>query len=142
MERTRYNPKRRLREPRLSQAERANLCGRVAYSGNPAHKRSPGDFKLTPPASPRPDKTLCDAAGVSEKAAAQRLLEAGIRRGLVSSRSGAGNAFPQNIWAVDHGVAFEAQLENPVRGTYHGYPLPDADPLRKQVLAWWDADDD
>lgn len=142
MDRFRFNPKRRLRTPRLSTADRAVLCARVVYTGNPAHKHNPGDFGLTPPASPRPDKTLCDRAGICEKAVAQRLLEGGVQRGLVSSVSGAGGEFPRNIWAVSgDGVAFEAQLENPEQGTYHGYPIPESDPLNEQVLAWWSADD-
>ena len=37
-------------------------------------KRSPGDFGLEPPAAPRPDKTLCDEAGVTARATAQGLL--------------------------------------------------------------------
>jgi hypothetical protein len=140
--RSRFNPKRRLHEPRLSKKDREALLTRASYTGNPAHKRDPGDFGLTPPASPRRDKTLCDDAGIFERAAAQSLLESGIRRGLVSSRHGAGDNFPQNIWAVsDEGIAFEAQLENPLQGTYHGYPLPDTDPLEEQVLAWWEAED-
>ena len=142
MNRSRFNPKRRLHEPRLSEEGREALRARASYTGNSAHKRNPGDFGLTPPSSPRPHKTLCDDAGIFEKAAAQDLLEAGIRRGLVSSRFGARGTFPQNIWAVsDQGVAFEAQLENPAQGTYHGYPLPDTDPLKEQVLAWWKAED-
>jgi len=142
--RSRFNPKRRLHEPRLSKADREALRSRASYTGNPAHKRNPGDFGLTPPAiaSKREDKTWCDGAGIFEKAAAQSLLESGIQRGMVSSRSGSGGTFPQNIWAVnDERVAFEAQLENPAQGTYHGYPMPDTDPLKEQVLAWWEAED-
>lgn len=143
MERSRFNPKRRLREPRLTQEERDQLRALVKYSGSPLHKRDPGDFGLTPPASPRPDKTLCDSAGILTRAKAMRLLESGIERGLVSQQTGAGDAFPQNVWAVsDDGVPFEAQLENPAQGTYHGYPLPSTDPLSSQVLDWWGADDE
>jgi len=77
-------------------------------------------------------------AGVYEKAIAQNLLEEGVDRGLVSALSGAGGRFPQNIWSVNaDGIAFEAQLENPVQGTYHGYPLQGSGPLRAQVLDWW-----
>lgn len=38
-------------------------------------------------------------------------------------------------------MAFEAQLENHEQGTYHGYPMPESDPLTSQVLAWWSAED-
>lgn len=143
MDRSRFNPKRRLHEPRLSKEERGALCARVAYTGNPEHKSNPGDFGLSPAASwdRRRDKSRCDDAGIITKASAEALLEAGIRRGLVSSRSGAGSTLPQNVWAVDdRGVAFEGQLENPAQGTYHGYPMPDTDPLKEQVLAWWEGE--
>lgn len=46
--------------------------------------------------------------------------------------------WPQNIWAVtDEGCPVEAQLENQVQGTYHGYPMPEADPMRKEILERW-----
>jgi hypothetical protein len=77
---------------------------------------------------------------VVARALAQRLLKGGIERGFVSARSGVGDSFPQNIWAVNDGVAFEAQLENPTLGTYHGYPMPDADPLKREELSWWNAE--
>lgn len=136
--RERFNPKRRLREPWLPHEDRDALCARATYAGNPAHKLNPGDFGLTPPASPRPDKTLCDRAGVFARATAQALLESGIRRGLVSSSYR--GTLPRNIWAVSDGVAFEAQLENEGLATYHGYPMLEADPLRAEVIAWWGAD--
>ncbi len=138
MTRTHFNPKRRLRGTPLPPAERDRLLDAASYAGNPAHKRNPGDFGLTPPSSPRPDKTLCDPTGVLERGSALRLLREGIRRGMVSAGSGAGARFPRNIWAVDdEGVAFEAQLENPERGTYHGYPMPSTDPFRTRVLERW-----
>lgn len=68
--RTRYNKfnhKRRL----LSAAEVGarlldleKLAERALYGGNPEHKRSPGDFGLTPASGPRPGKSLCDAAKI------------------------------------------------------------------------------
>lgn len=138
MRRSRFNPKRRLRETALSSAERERLLEQVEYTGNPAHKRDPGDFGLSPPAGPRDDKTLCDPTGILQRAEAQRLLLNGVRRDIVSSRTGAGDRFPQNVWAVDaQGFAFEAQLENPERGTYHGYPMPLSDPFREVVLEQW-----
>ena len=111
------------------------LSKRVIYVGSPYHKRKPGDFGLVPPALPRPDKTLCDGLEVHRKAA-QELLEKGVKAGLISvQRRG---DFPQNIWAVTStGIALEAQLDNSDRGTYHGYPMVDGDPLIKQVLERW-----
>lgn len=46
--------------------------------------------------------------------------------------------WPQNIWAVtSEGNPVEAQLENEVQGTYHGYPMPEADPLRHEIIKRW-----
>ena len=73
MSRIRYNFKRRI--GRLDDPEaRARLADAVQYGGNPEHKRNPGDFGLTPPASPRPDKTLCDTVELFERSEALRLL--------------------------------------------------------------------
>ena len=60
--------------------------GRVRYCGNPVHKRNPGDFGLTPPAGPRPGKSLCDTAKIFDKAVANKLLQKGVARGLVSKQ--------------------------------------------------------
>jgi len=54
-----FNPKRSIRECAAAD-ECSLLMDLVTYDGNPEHKRNPGDFGLTPPSSPRPDKTLCD----------------------------------------------------------------------------------
>ncbi len=113
----------------------------VNYGGNSEHKRNPGDFDLTPPSNPRPDKTLCDGAGIFSRAEALRYLREGIRRGLVSVQVRSG--FPQNVWAVtDDGIALEAQLENPGNGTYHGYPMPTNDWFRPKVIEQWNAHED
>lgn len=131
-----FNRNRRLR-PREGLPDRlADLAARVGYGGNPEHKRNPGDFGLTPPSAPRPDKSLCDAVGIFRRADALQLLQEGIRRGCISERE-AGD-FPQNVWAVTPGGhPLEAQLENAGQGTYHGYPMPDDDPLRQSVLERW-----
>ena len=55
-ERRHFNPKRRIVMD--GGADLESLSGRVSYVGNPAHKRNPGDFGLTPPAAPSGDKTL------------------------------------------------------------------------------------
>ncbi len=108
----------------------------VRYGGNPEHKRNAGDFGLIPPASPRRDKTLCDKANIFQRKLALELLKRGIKRGLVSNQ--VRNGFPQNVWAVsDDGTPFEAQLENPGNGTYHGYPMPVDDTFRELVLEKW-----
>ena len=107
----------------------------VRYGGNPEHKSRPSDYGLTPPASPRPGKTLCDGAAEIPKARAAELLRAGIRRGIVSVHESSG--WPQNVWAVADGEAYEAQLENRELGAYHGYPMPNDDDFRVNVMAEW-----
>jgi len=133
--RTGYNPKRRIRqhpEPDYLQW----LADRVNYGGNPEHKRNPGDFGLVPPSQPRADKTLCDTVKVFSRTEATRLLREGVSKGLISEREQ--NGYPQNIWVVtEEGWPLEAQLENAERGAYHGYPMPETDPFREEVLAGW-----
>ena len=68
-----FNQKRRIAST-ASQAQLEALANRVRYGGNPEHKRNPGDFGLTPSFFPRPDKTLCDLAGIAHRAEAERLL--------------------------------------------------------------------
>ena len=80
--------------------------------------------------------TLCDTVGIFTILAATELLRAGVRKGLISVREQ--NGYPQNIWSVSAmGWPLEAQLENAGRGTYHGYPMPETDPYREEVLARW-----
>lgn len=133
-----FNPKRRISPVgTFSSGLLDGLANRASYTGNPEHKRRPGDYGLTPPTSPRPGKTLCDAAGDFPKALAEELLRNGFVRGLVSLQTR--NGWPQNVWSVHDGVAFEAQLENATIGTYHGYPMPEDDDLREDVLKHWNA---
>jgi len=75
-----FNPKRRIQQA-CDPDEIERLAEAVSYGGNPEHKRNPGDFGLSPPAAPRPDKTLCDRAGVFDKREAEELLRQGIRQG-------------------------------------------------------------
>ena len=132
--RNRYNTKRKLCS---GEADVGTLASRVTYGGNPEHKRHPGDFGLTPPAAHcRSDKSLCDGIGIFTRAAALRLLRDGIRQGLISEQQR--NGWPQNIWAVtDDGAPVEAMLENPEQGVYHGYPMPEDDPFRAEILKRW-----
>ena len=137
---TRYRParsKRRILAPDASASSNLEeLANAIGYGGNPEHKRNPGDFGLTPPASPRPDKALCDDVAIFERSQALDLLRRGVLRGLISERFI--GKFPQNIWSVtDGGEPVEAQLENRELGHYHGYPLPKADPFRDVVLEAW-----
>ena len=102
---------------------------------------NPGDFQLSPPSDPRQGKTLCDNVEIVRRDEALRLIREGIRRGLVSEQRR--NMWPQNIWAVaPNGMPVEAQLENSANGTYHGYPLQDADPFAWEVRKTWEARDE
>ena len=135
-ERKHYNRKRRIHSPMPAEGILNELTGKVRYVGSPYHKRAPGDFGLTPPAQPRPDKTLCDQAGIFSVAAAQHWLEEGIRRGMISPNMQGG--FPKHIWAVtDEGIVLEAKYNNEGPGNYHGCPLFEPDPFRKIVLDLW-----
>lgn len=133
--RTSFNPKRRLQavsEFSNEQWEQAD------YGGNPEHKRNPGDFGLTPPADPRPHKSLCDDANITSRQQAKALLLEGLNKGLVSQRKAPSSGWPQNVWAVtEEGIPLEAQLENPTLGTYHGYPMPEEDPMARKILEEW-----
>jgi len=129
------NPKRRLHaSPDLQ--EMADLAEDVYYGGHPHHKRSPGDFGLTPPASPRPNKSLCDGVGIFQREVAQQLLETGMRRGVVSQSMEVG--LPRHVWAVfGDGVVLEARCDDPRRRRYHGYPLDSDDPMGDLVRKRW-----
>ncbi len=132
-----FNPKRRILPRARAEALREQLCtlaDRVRYGGNAEHKRSPGDFGLSPPALPRVGKSLCDDAGIFKRAEAERLLKTGLASGLVSDRFE--GEWPFNVWAVTQdGAPLEAQWEG--AGVYHGYPMPEDDPLRPFVLKRW-----
>lgn len=131
------NPKRRIKDRADGDAELlGGLAMKVGYGGNPEHKKNPGDFGLTPPSDPRLGKSLCDDAGVFTRTAALKLLKRGLKKGLVSDRFD--GEWPKNIWSVtESGRPMEAQLENQALGTYHGYPMPENDPLASDVLRRW-----
>ncbi len=131
-----YNPKRRfVTDGNVLMLE--EMAVRVRYGGNPEHKRNPGDFGLTPPAQPRPDKTLCDDIKLFSKAEAERLLKEGIRKGMVSQVHRE-EGFPQNIWAVTTGgVPVEAQLENPCTGYIMDTRCHTTIPFSRQVIQKW-----
>ena len=134
MHKRKFNPKRRIVNS-TDEARLQALSQRVVYVGNPAHKKHPGDFGLTPPAQPRLNKTLCDGTQVKLQSA-MRLLRKGAKLGLISVQERDG--LPQNIWAVSSdGIALEAQLDNVEAATYHGYPMGSGDPLANEILTRW-----
>jgi hypothetical protein len=132
-----FNPKRRIADVvDVSLHRLQELAQKALYGGNPEHKRSPGDYGLTPAASPRPGKTLCDAERQLLKEEAVGLLRAGLLKGMMSPCTV--DSWPQNVWALSEaGEVFEAQLENPTLGVYHGYPMPLNDDFRSHVQAEW-----
>lgn len=132
----RRSTRRKIREERLSDSERAWLRERASYEGRAYHKREPNDFGLTPPMDPRPDKTLCDEAGIHERAIAQRLLALAIEHGLVSESTSAAG-FPKQMWVVADGRVFEAMYGGTRDGQYHGYPIRRSDPLFDEIVARW-----
>lgn len=111
------------------------MAASARYGGNPEHKLRPKDYGLTPPRNPRPGKAICDGDGEVPKADAERLLKMSFEKGMVSVQTR--NGWPQNVWSVRNGEAFEAQLEDRERGSYHGYPMPRHDDFREVVLAEW-----
>jgi hypothetical protein len=87
--------------------------------------------------SPRPDKTLCDEAGIQRKEVASELLDAAITHGVVSEAT-TGTGFPKQLWVIDdQGRVFEAMYGGSKRGYYHGYPLRESDPQFAAVHAVW-----
>lgn len=128
---------RSIRDVPLSLNERANLRANAGYEGSPHHKRNPGDFGLTPPSAPRPDKTLCDEAQVFQVGVATALFAAAIDAGIASEGTGA-PGFPKQLWAVDpSGQVFDAMYGGSRVGRYHGYPIRRADPLFDEVVDAW-----
>lgn len=136
-QKVRNNRKRQIVEPKPAQRILNGLARRIRYIGSPYHKRNPGDFGLTPPSQPRPDKTLCDGSGIFKVAEAQKMLREGARRGMVSADPGQ-NGYPKHIWAVTaDNMVLEAKYNNEGPGNYHGYPLFERDPFRRVVLNCW-----
>ncbi len=129
--------RRAMRATRLTAEERDFLRENAGYEGSPYHKRSPGDFGLMPPAAPRPDKTLCDEAGLIRRADADALLAQAIEGGLASEANGA-PGFPKQLWVLaQDGQVFEAMYGGSRMGLYHGYPIRHRDALFDQVVTAW-----
>ncbi len=132
-----FNAKRRIKEMAVGDLQHySDLAEQIRYGGNPEHKMNPGDFGLTPPNGPRPGKSLCDTVGIFSRQDALKYFKLGLRKGLISDHFN--GRWPQNIWSVtEDGSPLEAQLENPVTGTYHGYPMPQSDPLAAEIIRRW-----
>ncbi len=126
-----------IRRVPLSSEERERLRSVAIYEGSPHHKRNPGDFGLRPPVAPRPDKTLCDEAGILTRARADTLFRLALEHGLASEATTPAG-LPKQLWIVDDNEqVFEAMHGGAREGTYHGYPIRRTDPLSNEVRRLW-----
>lgn len=82
--RKKFNPKRIICAV-PSNSWLADVLAKVEYTGNPEHKRNPSDFGLTPPASPRAGKSLCDDAGIFKKKDAKSYLSLALEMVLLAN---------------------------------------------------------
>lgn len=134
------NPKRRIAQLAfLDKRERDGLASAARYEGSPHHKRWPADYDFQPPVAPRPSKSVCDGKRVIQRDEARRLLQAGIRLGMVSPHLvGDRPKWPKYVWAVDEsGEVYEAKLGHD-QLRYHGYRLAEDDgTMRKWVIHEW-----
>ena len=131
------NPKRRIAKfGYFTEQELDGFASTAHYQGSPHHKTRPIDYKFAPPVAPRPSKSVCDAKRVVPREEAWRLLQAGMRRGMVSSR--VEGQWPKYVWAVDeHGEVYEAKLGHDGH-RYHGYRLGEDDSaMRDRVKDEW-----
>ena len=135
------NPKRRI-EPvqRVDWDHMAWLKQNARYAGSAHHKGTPADYRFNPPTSPRPSKSLCEAASSVLLAEAQELFLKGIDLGMVSTyREG---DYPKYIWAVDEDedtTVYEAVISKG-SNTYHGYALgADNRFIRIRVINEWNS---
>lgn len=138
MARNGNNPKRRLaRRQDIDPGVTARLAY-ARYTGSPHHKRSSAGYGFQPPASPRPNKSLCDGRRSVPLTEAAALFREGVRRGMVSTHLD--GDLPKYVWAVDDdGRVFEAKIS---RGTqnYHGYELGRGESrLRQHIEREWSA---
>jgi hypothetical protein len=126
-----------LRPDSLTDEERAFLKANAAYEGSPFHKKNPNDFGLTPPTyAVRPEKTLCNEAGITQKQIAIDLFARAIDVGLISAAWTA--RFPKQMWVVDDGEqVFELMYGGSRPGRYHGYPIRLRDPWSEEVKRIW-----
>ena len=131
------NPKRRIApHAEIDGTYLERLKSRTSYTGSPHHKRVPVDYGFHPPASPRPNKSLCDANRCVQLDEARAMFREAIDRGMISTYRM--DDCPKYLWAVDaDGLVFEAKLEKG-HYTYHGYELgEDERAMRQLVISEW-----
>ncbi len=131
------NPKRRI-SPR-NEADPQFLdrfAATAVYTGDSQHKSKPADYGFDPPASPRPNKSLCDGSRIIKLAEATALFREGIRRGMISTYCEEG--LPKYVWAVDgDGHVYEAKRSknSPNSPNYHGYELGGNESVMRKLVA-------
>jgi hypothetical protein len=138
--RTSFDPTRRICEPiAWSSVQRAALINAAKYVGSGHHKINPANFGLVR-TNPRPTATVCDYKPVTKTimlAQAIELLQTGVKKAMLSTAMAA-TGMPKYIWSVsDEGIPFEAKTNANTPWQYHGYPLDENDPMRKEVLKAW-----
>lgn len=134
--RTSDNHKRKL-HPNPDPALIMNVNQKIRYGGSAKHKANPAIFGLTSHGRVSGDATLCDAhAGFHPKNMSDipRLLQRGIKAGLIGDNNASIQGMPQIVWTVgDDGWIFEGRLTNPEQTEYHGYPVRPTEPIAIQV---------
>ena len=134
------NPKRRfVPQDKLDPEDLGRLAKKARYVGSAHHKSKLADYGLTPPADPRPNKSLCDGKRIVKIREAKELFRRGLSRGMVSRYPE--NGFPKYVWAVDQdGEVYEAKAGGDGR-SYHGYALSAAGErdLCRWVITEWNA---
>ena len=131
------NPKRRIAKRGVYTAlELERFASAAVYAGSSHHKLRPADYGFDPPVAPRPSKSVCDGKRPVLRGEATTLLQAGMRRGMVSGHVERG--WPKYVWALDDaGEVYEAKLGHD-GARYHGYRLAEDDgAMRRWVLAEW-----
>jgi hypothetical protein len=128
------NPKRRIAEiDQLDDNARQRLSEQLVYVGSGHHKLRGADYGFTPPANPRPTKSVCDGVRSITRTEAQRLFKLGVSKGMFSLVSN--NLPPKYVWSVDEdGEPYEAIAG---QDGYHGYRLGRDDDFRTVVLKEW-----
>ena len=131
------NPKRRIAKHGFYTKQELDGFASIArYQGSAHHKLRPADYDFDPPTAPRPSKSVCDGKRVVRHDEARRLLQAGMRLGLVSSHKQ--GDWPKYVWTIDdNGEVYEAKLGHD-GNRYHGYRLSEDDgAMREWVMAEW-----
>ena len=111
-----------------------NIAQKAIYRGSPHHKSKPNDYGFIPQFQPRPRKNMCDKHKIIKKAEAEKLLQMGIAKGMISTLQTSG--MPKYICAVDNDETIYIAKTDQRDYHYHGYPLRDKE-SRKLILKEW-----